>query len=137
MNLEDLEEAIGSYVSGWKIISVVLGSRRGKQVPVGLLAECQKCNQKKRITKLMLSKAAVPKCSVCYPPKRKTYPKTNYQEKYPREYQTWVQYVKRDSCKGWKKFTRFLSDIGEKPPGARLFRKDKNKQHSPANSYYK
>ena len=52
-------------------------------------------------------------------------------------HQTWsgLKY-RRLLCKKWMKFETFLADLGERPKGARIQRRNTRKPHSPGNSYW-
>jgi len=52
-------------------------------------------------------------------------------------YNTWVSMkCQRLLCKKWMKFEPFLADLGERPKGAWIQRRNLRKPHSPSNSYW-
>lgn len=54
-------------------------------------------------------------------------------------YKTWINMNKAselwntDVCKRWSNFWKFVEDVGNRPTGLYLFRKDLNKMYSPSN----
>jgi hypothetical protein len=136
MNVEMLEEAIGSYVSGWEVKSIVMGANG----PIGVLGQCPKCKGCKTISRTLLKRKNVPACVRCKvkkAPRKRGRKKINVEKEYPQEYRTWKS-IKTNACTTWRKsFRRFYADTGVKPENTRATRPNRYKPYSPKNFEYK
>ena len=57
---------------------------------------------------------------------------------HPDEWFAWQQAkrVSKGVVRRWKQFSNFYKDMGDRPPGTRLAKKDKSRRHGPGNSFW-
>ena len=118
---------LGKKFGEWTVVG--FGGR--KNYAVMWLCKCS-CGKFSKVRSGNLRDGRSTRCQACAREKRRAHERAG-----DPVYATWTR-LKRQRllCKKWMKFETFLADLGERPKGAWIQRRDPRKPHSPSNSYW-
>ena len=110
---------------------------RGKRTPRMALWTCQcECGNVRDYPASNLRGGGSTQCAECGRTRRSLSNRTHGQSRTPT-YTAWTHAKAADKvCRKWMQFEAFYRDMGDRPDGKCLRRKNTSRRHSPSNSYW-